>query len=95
MGKQNVQNLISFYLNADMYRQYARKELIRNSNESTSPGKLTLAETREALKEFAKAARIPFFMASKTLVRLVTANVLHLHPQVTTGDGAAEEGSQD
>jgi hypothetical protein len=54
MGKQNVQNLISFYLNADMYRQYARKELIRNSNESTSPGKLTLAETREALKEFAK-----------------------------------------
>jgi len=54
MGKQNVQNLISFYLNADMYRQYARKELIRNSNESTNPGKLTLSETRQALKEFAK-----------------------------------------
>jgi hypothetical protein len=54
MGKKNVQNLISFYLNADMYRQYARKELIRNSNESTNPGKLTLDETRQALKEFAK-----------------------------------------
>ena len=54
MGKKNVQNLISFYLNADMYRQYARKELIRNSNESTNPEKLTLDETRQALKEFAK-----------------------------------------
>ena len=47
MGKQNVQNLISFYLNADMYRQYARKELIRNSKESTNPSKLTLEETKK------------------------------------------------
>jgi hypothetical protein len=33
------------------------------------------------LKEFSKAARIPFYMASKTLVRLAAANVLKLHPQ--------------
>lgn len=33
------------------------------------------------LKEFAKLAKIPPFIASKTLVRLVTANVLAIHPQ--------------
>ena len=54
MGKLNVQNLISFYLNADMYRQYARKELIRNSKESSNPSKVSLKETKEGLKEFAK-----------------------------------------
>ena len=37
-------------------------------------GKITLAE-------FAKLARIPRFLASKTLIRLVSANVLSLHPQ--------------
>ena len=54
MGKQNVQNLISFYLNADMYRQFARKELIRNSKESTNFHKQSLTDTKLALKEFAK-----------------------------------------
>ena len=29
MGKKNVQNLISFYLNADMYRQFSKKELAK------------------------------------------------------------------
>jgi predicted HTH transcriptional regulator len=43
--------------------------------------KFLATQERITLKEFAKAARIPFFMASKTLVRLVAANVLHLHPQ--------------
>jgi predicted HTH transcriptional regulator len=33
------------------------------------------------LKEFAKLARIPKFLASKTLVKLVLANVLRIHPQ--------------
>lgn len=33
------------------------------------------------LKEFSKMARIPKFLASKTLVRLVLANVLRIHPQ--------------
>jgi predicted HTH transcriptional regulator len=35
------------------------------------------------LKEYAKVARIPMFMASKTLVKLVSANVLAIHPQET------------
>lgn len=33
------------------------------------------------LKEFAKLAKLPRFLASKTLVRLVLANVLQIHPQ--------------
>lgn len=33
------------------------------------------------LVEFARIARIPKFLASKTLVKLVVANVLTLHPQ--------------
>lgn len=44
MGKQNVQNLISFYLNADMYRQFAVKEMERNENR---------AEVKQVLKDFA------------------------------------------
>ena len=33
------------------------------------------------LKEFSKVANLPRFMASKTLVKLVLANVLQIHPQ--------------
>ena len=33
------------------------------------------------LNEFAKLANLPRFLASKTLVRLVLANVLQIHPQ--------------
>lgn len=33
------------------------------------------------LREFAQLAQIPRFLASKTLVRLVVANLLHIHPQ--------------
>jgi hypothetical protein len=41
-----------------------------------------LAEREKiTLKEYAKVASIPIFMASKTLVRLTVANVLQLHPQ--------------
>ena len=36
---------------------------------------------RITLKEFQKLAKIPPFLASKTLVRLVSANVLAIHPQ--------------
>lgn len=36
---------------------------------------------RITLREFARIAQIPRFLASKTLIRLVTANVLRLHPQ--------------
>ena len=45
MGKQNVQNLISFYLNADMYRQFALKELERDITNTD--------EVKQALKDFA------------------------------------------
>ncbi len=42
----------------------------------------SLQETdRITLKEYAKLAKLPKFIASKTLVRLVLANVLQLHPQ--------------
>ena len=33
------------------------------------------------MREFARIAQIPRFLASKTLVRLVTANLLRIHPQ--------------
>jgi len=46
MGKQNVQNLISFYLNADMYRQFAQKELEKNKD-------CDQTETKLALRDFA------------------------------------------
>jgi predicted HTH transcriptional regulator len=41
-----------------------------------------LGETEKTtLREFAKKAQLPKFLASKTLVKLVTANVLTIHPQ--------------
>lgn len=46
MSKENVQNLISFYLNANMYKQFAIKELRRSESE--------INETKVALKDFAK-----------------------------------------
>ena len=36
---------------------------------------------RVTLREYAKVAQIPRFLASKTLVKLVTANVLEIYPQ--------------
>ena len=36
---------------------------------------------RISVREFSKIAKIPKFLASKTLVRLVLANVLLIHPQ--------------
>jgi predicted HTH transcriptional regulator len=38
-------------------------------------------QERITLNQFSKLAKIPRFLASKTLVRLVTANVLAIHPQ--------------
>lgn len=57
----------------DMVFTYGRKEeiLMKALGES---GKITL-------REFSKLANLPKFLASKTLVRLVLANVLQIHPQ--------------
>jgi len=49
-----------------------KEELLMKAMQET--GKITL-------KEFAKLAKLPPFIASKTLVRLVLANVLVIHPQ--------------
>lgn len=49
-----------------------KEELLMKAMEET--GKITLSE-------FAKLAKLPKFIASKTLVRLVLANVLQIHPQ--------------
>ena len=54
MGKQNVQNLMSFYLNAEMFRHFARKELAKCSDESTASPKPNLIETKLSIKDFAK-----------------------------------------
>ena len=57
----------------DMVFTYGRKEEILMK---------ALAESeRITLKEFSKLANLPRFLASKTLVRLVLANVLLIHPQ--------------
>ncbi|WP_339874689.1 ATP-binding protein [uncultured Algoriphagus sp.] len=57
----------------DMVFTYGRKEeiLMKALGESD---KITL-------REFSKLANLPKFLASKTLVRLVLANVLQIHPQ--------------
>jgi len=57
----------------DMVFTYGRKEeiLMKALGESE----------RITLKEFSKLANLPRFLASKTLVRLVLANVLLIHPQ--------------
>lgn len=54
MGKKNVQNLMSFYMNAEMFRQFARKELAKCSVESTTSPKPDLKDTKLAIKDFAK-----------------------------------------
>lgn len=43
--------------------------------------KLLAEKERITLKEFASAAQLPIKLASSTLVRLVVANVLWIHPQ--------------
>ncbi|EAZ81547.1 AlbA family DNA-binding domain-containing protein [Algoriphagus machipongonensis] len=57
----------------DMVFTYGRKEevLLKALEENQ---KITL-------KEYSKLAKIPKFLASRTLVRLVLANVLKIHPQ--------------
>lgn len=49
-----------------------KEEVLMKAMQET--GKITL-------KEYAKLAKLPKFIASKTLVRLVLANVLQIHPQ--------------
>jgi predicted HTH transcriptional regulator len=51
-----------------------KEEMLMKAMEET--GKITL-------REFAKISKLPKFIASKTLVRLVLANVLQIHPQET------------
>lgn len=57
----------------DMVFTYGRKEeiLLKSLEENQ----------RISVREFSKIAKIPKFLASKTLVRLVLANVLLIHPQ--------------
>jgi hypothetical protein len=43
--------------------------------------KLLAEKERITLKEFASVAQLPTKLASSTLVRLVVANVLCIHPQ--------------
>ncbi|MGM0947185.1 MAG: AlbA family DNA-binding domain-containing protein [Bacteroidota bacterium] len=57
----------------DMVFTYGKKEEVLMKSLEGS-GKITL-------KEYAKLAKLPYFLASKTLVRLVLANVLQIHPQ--------------
>jgi predicted HTH transcriptional regulator len=59
----------------DIVFTYGKKEEVLMKGLSEK-GKITL-------KEYSKLAGIPFFLASKTLVRLVAANVLTIHPQET------------
>lgn len=57
----------------DVVFTYGRKEeiLLKSLEE----------KQRISVREFSKIAKIPKFLASKTLVRLVLANVLLIHPQ--------------
>lgn len=57
----------------DMVFTYGLKEEILMKTIAVT-GKITL-------KEFSKEAKLPKFLASRTLVRLVLANVLQIHPQ--------------
>jgi hypothetical protein len=57
MGKQNVQNLISFYLNADIYRQFAKKELSKvfsDMSDDLSAKSIRINDSQDTLKDFAK-----------------------------------------
>lgn len=58
MGKKNVQNLVSFYLNTEMYRKFAIKELAKTkstSNETpTTTTSVDIKEIRQMLRDFAQ-----------------------------------------
>lgn len=43
--------------------------------------KLLAEHGKITLKEYARLARLPYFLASRTLIRLTLANVLEIHPQ--------------
>ncbi|WP_297338079.1 ATP-binding protein [Algoriphagus sp.] len=47
---------------------------------------------RITMKEYARLAKLPYFLASKTLVRLVLANVLQIHPQESEDYFTLKEG---
>lgn len=50
MSKKNVQNLISFYLNAEMYRQLAVKELSKVQSTDSS----LIQNIKNSLKDYSK-----------------------------------------
>lgn len=62
MGKENVQNLISFYLNANMYQQFAVKELSQASNKND------VKEVKLALKDFAKGLINSYLLSAANFV---------------------------
>jgi len=61
MGKENVQNLISFYLNANMYRQFAIKEFNQTN-------KNDIKEIKLALKDFAKGLINSYLLSAVNFV---------------------------
>ena len=83
MSRHNVQNLISFYLNADMYRQFAKKELARalllQSDASSSLSSSTMmSDTRENLKEFAKGLIDTYLLNAMQFISNSSLNVSRL-----------------
>ena len=64
MGKQNVQNLISFYLNADMYREFAVKEL----NSAKILNSLDVLEVKMSLKDFANGLINSYLLSASNFV---------------------------
>lgn len=73
MSKQNVQNLISFYLNADMYRQFAIKELSKlDSNKNR------INNVKESLKDFSKGLIHSYLLNAANFTALSHENVIFI-----------------
>jgi sorting nexin-13 len=64
MGTKSVQNLISFYLNADIYRQFAKKELKKLTN-SLITIETDIVEVKMALKEFSKGLISTYLLSAE------------------------------
>ena len=83
MGKQNVQNLISFYLNVDMYREFAQKKLLILNEQSTIKEK---NETKLVLKDFAKGLINSYLLSANNFTAMsqdeVITQFLSLYAQI-------------
>jgi hypothetical protein len=74
MGKKNVQNLISFYLNTEMYRKFAIKELGKKALASESE----LQEVRQVLSDFAKGLIHSYLLNAINFTAIDGENVIYL-----------------